>query len=1205
MDLRTKIKLLLRPFVVLVAIVAYSSAYAAASSLGDLKDTKVEMRIKEGKIIEIIDEISSNTKYFFIYEDEIKTELDKKIKIENAENLRDLLIEISKNSNLEFRAVNNNIVVRKRTEVQSKLNTGGVLQSTRITGRITSTEDNTGLPGVNIVEKGTTNGTVSDVNGEFAIETLGTESVLVFSSVGFLTEEVEVGNKTVIDLAMSPDVTAMDEVVITALGIERETKSLGYSVGEVDGDELTVVSQDNVMNSLAGKVSGVQINQTGGAGSTTSVIIRGATSLTTDNQPLFVIDGVPMSNSLNNVAQNGDGNQVDYGNAISDLNPDDIASMTVLKGPSAAALYGTRAGNGVIIITTKSGSGSKKLGVSVSTSTLFEKPTRLLDFHYKYANGGRNSTLDEGSAYWGGPTLDAGNVHEQWGYDSPTELKSYPNNMKDFMQTGITSTNNIAITGGGDKGDFRISYANMSMRGMIPNSDRFNNSLKTSINYKLLDKLTFNSNITLSRSKSNDIPSTGDRRNNPLEAVYTSSYIDVNLMKDYWEEGLEGIQQNKPPRGDNPYFIAYAMSNSFNRDRAYGNLSLTYDFTDNLSLMVRSAMDSYNENRETIVPFSNDRMPNGNYTVQDIFYQEANTDFLASYKKANANWDINLSVGGNIMNRKSSSSLTGSGNDRRNGLVIPGLYSIENIPINNIRVEQDQYEKAIYSLYGLASVGYKGMLYLDVTGRNDWSSTLPAENRSYFYPSASLSWLANYTFALPNSISLLKARAGWAQVGNDTDPYRLQQSLDIGTWNSLTTQTVPSTLLNPDLKPEQATSLEFGIDFNMFEDRLRFSGTYYTMDNENQIFSVPLPRSSGFSSKLINAGLINSEGIEISVGGTPIRNANGLTWDINFNFTRNSTTVEELTDDLEFIQIWSENAGAYSFVGDKIGDIYSYGIAQVQDPNSEYYKWPILEAGGWVTLEDTQDWEKVGNFNPDFMLGTQTTLSYGRFILSASIDWRQGGEFVSYTYRYGESDWKSQRQIDQLIPGGNMSPEELEDLLKSNPEEYIIPQVGKYPRVGGHTQETGGFPLDDGGYDGAFIPGVVQVAGADTPDDYSDDVYEENLGGEGTVFAPITDTYPWSYNKNITFDASFVKLRELSLAYRIPNFGGISNASFAVYTRNLMLWNAAQVGIDPERAFQANGGTQGNTNSQFKQGFERQNVMPWSASFGFKLNFNF
>lgn len=1068
-------------------------------------------------------------------------------------------------------------------------------------------KDNTGelLPGVSIQIKGTTQGVVTDMDGNYSINVPDDQSVLVFSFLGMETQEINVDGKTMLDVEMVSSSIGVDEVVVTALGISRERKSLGYSVGEVSGEELASVSQDNVMNSLAGKVPGVQINQTGAAGSSVSVVIRGATSLTTDNQPLFVIDGVPMSNTLNNVSEMGNGNQVDYGNAISDLNANDIEEMTVLKGPSAAALYGTRAGNGVILITTKSGKKSKELGVQFSSNTLFEVPTKLLDFHYKYANGERNHVLTEGSAYWAGPELDAGIISEQWGLDEPAELKSYPNNMKDFMQTGITSTNNIALTGGNDKGSFRISYNNMSMRGMIPNNDRFNNSLKTSINYNLVENLTFSSNVNIARTYSNDIPSTGDRNNNPLQAVYSVSHIPVERMKEYWLPGQEGIQQNELPDSDNPYFIAYAMSNAFSRDRIYGNAALTYTFFKDFSVTARYSLDRFNEKRETKVPFSALRMAKGNYSLQNLTFQEYNADILASYTKKVADWDVSVSAGGNIMNRKSADSFVGSGGDRRNGLVIPGLYTVGNIPLSNIQVSSSTAEKAIYSLYGLASIGFKNTLYLDITGRNDWSSTLPEVNRSYFYPSASISWLANNTFNLPEAVSLLKIRGGWAKVGNDTNPYRLEPSLSTGTWNSLTTESVSSTLLNENLKPEEATSIEGGIDFNLYNNRLRFSGTYYTMDNVNQIFSVPLPRSSGYSSQLVNAGLIRSQGWELSIGGTPISNPGGVTWDINLNFSNNSTTVEELIDNLEFIQIWSENAGAYSFIGDKIGDIYSYGIAQVEDPNSEYYKWPIIDGTEWIRLRNTEDWEKVGNFNPDFILGIQSGLTVGRWGISASIDWRQGGEFVSYTYRYGESDWKSQRQLDNLIPGGMYSEQELIALLKSDPEKYIIPRRGNYPRVGGHTQGTGGMLLEDGHYDGAFIPGVVQVAGQDTPDDFSDDKYVEHLGGEGTAIIPITDTYPWSYNKNITFDASFVKLRELSVSYRLPDIRGVKNATIAVYTRNLMLWTAADIGIDPERAFQANGGTQGNTVSQFKQGFERQNVMPWSASCGIKLNFNF
>ncbi|WP_460516627.1 SusC/RagA family TonB-linked outer membrane protein [Cyclobacterium sediminis] len=1074
-----------------------------------------------------------------------------------------------------------------------------------INGKVTSTGDDSGLPGVTILEKGTSNGTVTDIDGSYSIDVAGPNSVLVFSYVGFESQEVTVGNRTSVNVSMEEAATAMNEVVVTALGIKRDQRSLGYDVSTVSAEDITQVSQENVLSSLAGRMPGVTINQTSGAGSSISMVIRGASSLTSDNQPLFVVDGVPMSNSLNNNRENGNGNQVDYGNAISDINPDDIADISVLKGPSAAALYGTRAGNGVVIITTKSGSKGKSMGVSFSTSNVFERPSRLLDFHYKYANGNREGVFNDGSAYWGGPELDAGNMAEQWnspvdenGNVIPTELKSYPNAMKDFMQTGITSNNNLAISGGDDKATYRVSYGNMVHQGMIPNSDLFRNSIAASVSYDVLENVTLNTNFNYTNSKSNDRPSTGDRRGNPLEAIYASSYIDFEQMRDIWVPGQEEIQQVRTPNGDNPYFIAYGIQNAFRRDRVYGNVSLDYKISDNVNFMARYSLDRSDENRETKIPYSYSRMAKGGYYNSDLLNQESNADFLLSYNDDFGKLDFNASAGGNIMSRMGTSANIGVGGDRNNGLVVPGIYNAQNIPAENRSVSNSYSDKRIYSIYGLASFGYADQLYLDLTARNDWSSTLPLNNNSYFYPSASLSWLANYTLNLPETIDMLKARVGWAKVGNDTSPYRLVQNLSTGTYNSINVASLGSGINNPDFLPEEATSIEAGIDLNMFANKLRFSGTYYVIENRNQIFSVNLPRSSGFSSRLINAGLIESKGIELSLGGTPL-DRNGWKMDVDFNWSRNRTSVLELVENFNRITLWSDNGGgAITFLGEQIGDLYSRGFVQVEDPSSPYYKWPVLSsAGEWQRLSADEDLRKVGNFNPDFILGMQTGLSYKRFVLNASFDWRQGGEFMSFTYRYGESDWKSQRQLDNLIPGGNYSEDELVALLKSDPEKYIIPEPGNFPRVGGHTAETGGFAIDENGSDGAFVPGVIQTAGADTPDNYADDVYEEHLGGSGTNIYPITNTYPWSFNEQVTFDASFVKLRELSLGYKIPNFSVFRNATFSVYTRNIILWTKADIGIDPERAFRASG-------SSFQQGIERQNVMPWSIPVGFKLNFN-
>ncbi len=1075
---------------------------------------------------------------------------------------------------------------------------GTASAQTTVTGKVTSSDDGNALPGVNVYVKGTQTGTITDVEGKYSLTLTDENGTLAFSYIGFSTQEISIDGRTNIDVVLQPSAEALNEVVVTALGIQREQKSLGYSVGKVDGASLTQVAQENVLSGMQGKIAGVTINQIGTVGSSTSIIIRGAKSLSTDNQPLFVIDGIPVSNQMNNFRVMGDRNEVDYGNAINDLNPDNVESISVLKGPAAAALYGSRAGNGVILVTTKKGKKGDGLGISFSTSNIFEKPVEFLKFHYKYANGERNDQLDEGSAYWGGPELDKGLTAEQWnspedanGDPIPTELRSYKDNMKNFLETGITSTNNLSLSGSGDKMTYRINLEHMSNNGMIPNSDLKRNSISTSTTFDITKAVKLSANINVSRTGSNSRPSTGNRGGNPLEAVYFFPHVDVRELEDYWVPGMEDIQQKTVRTNyDNPYFLAYELTNGFQRDRAFGNLKLDFQITPEISGFARVSQDYFNENRETKIARSYSRVRGGGYHLQDLIFRETNADVLFTYKKSvTPDFDFSVSAGGNYMKQHNSDNYTGSANGP-NVLTIPGLYRLSNIPNTLLVANNAVYDKAIYSVYGMTSLGYKGMLYLDITARNDWSSTLPEENRSYFYPSASLSWLANYTFNLPETISLLKFRAGWAQAGNDTRPYQLETQLGTGSWGNLVTTNVPANLLNPQLKPEIATSQEFGLDLNLFNNRIKLEATYYSMTNKNQIFSIPSPASSGYTSRLINAGEILSKGWEIQLGGTPIQTASGWKLDLNVNLSRNRVTLEELADGLDYITFWDDNGGgSFAREGDELGNLYSRGYAKVEDPNSPYYLWPILDNNGeWIAVNDHKKREKVGNYNPEVLIGFQPTLSYKQFTLSASFDWRIGGQFQSYTYRYGESDWKSQRQIDNLIAAG-ITPEEM----KANPEKYIIPTNGNFPRVGGYTQETGGVLGPDGTYDNGFAPGVIEV---------SEGVYEEHLGGPNTNVYPITAMYPWSYNKQITFDADFLKLRELALTYSIPQVLGLRNASVSVFTRNIMMWTKADIGIDPERAFQVIGSSQGNTVNSYRQGIELQNVMPWTVSYGFKLN---
>ena len=1109
-----------------------------------------------------------------------------------------------------------------------------------VTGTVS---DDSGEPllAVTVVVLGTTEGTVTDQNGHFSIEVLDENSVLRFSFIGMETKEITVGNRTIIDLTMETSSIAMDEVVITALGISREKKSLGYSVGEVSGEDIQKVNQENVLNSLAGRVSGVAINSTGGAGSSVSMVIRGASSLTSDNQPLFVIDGIPMTNTLNNVTEMARDTKVDYGNAISDINPEDIESISVLKGPSAAALYGSRAGNGVVLITTKSGKESKGIGVTVTSNTVIENPYKYLEKHNLFANGRRPYTQDNrpnngldyyavpaGDSYWVGPELDKGMMAYQWpffdanGNLTARALESHPDNWKNFFQTGFTSTNGVSITDAKDKLNYRLSYNNMLSSGVIPNSDLHRNSISLNSSVKLLDNLSISTSINYANTGADNRPA-GNRGANPMQALYElNPHLDVLDMQDYWVEGQEGIQQNGPynlvvnPDGtygvddmmNNPYFIANEVNNPFNRSRIYGNARVNWEIVPGLSFMARYTLDQYNEVRETKIAPSYSKEPNGFYGIANLTRKEQNADFLFTYDKTAGDFSVTASAGGNYMHQYASNLLTQS-KRRGTGLIIPNIYSISNVAPDNLSYSSGFSQKGIYSLYGLASIGYKDAVYLDLTARNDWSSTLPVENRSYFYPSASLSVLLSNVFDFGSNVSLVKLRGGWAMVGNDTDPYRLTSTMgNAGAWGNQTRLSTSGTLLLPDLKPEIQTSWEIGADLAFLHNRLRADFTYYESENENQILGIGLPPSSGYTSKQINAGLLASKGIEFSVGGVPVR-TNDLSWDVNFVFSKNKTTIEELSEGFDYIRLWSDaKGGAYTWVGDEIGQIIDRALVRVDDPGSPYHGWPIVDDEGWEdsdrTLQD-EDGNRVapiiGNFNPDFMLGMQTALNYGNWTISASLDWRVGGQFVSQTFRYGESDLHSQRWLDKALDLSDV--DDIPAYLKEHADQYLSPDGEFFVIVGGPTAEYGGLNFTEDGItlnDGVFMPGVEGY--------YDGDGHfimtRENLGGPGTPLIRYQDYYGWSYTRNATFDADFIKLREISIGYQLPPIKGIQNLTVSLYSRNIILWTKAGINIDPEMAFQPEGGTQP-SGIQFKQGIERFNVSPWTIPVGIKLNISF
>ncbi|MFC3352915.1 SusC/RagA family TonB-linked outer membrane protein [Sphingobacterium zeae] len=1064
---------------------------------------------------------------------------------------------------------------------------------------------------------------LSNADGEVTIKlAAGVYNVLI-SHIGYEPKELtglklDASAAAVRQVILKEDDNELDEVVVTALGIKRQDRSLGYAVGKIKGEDINRVNNDNFLVGMAGKVPGVSISATGPTGSSVNMVIRGASSLSTDNQPLFVVDGVPLMNSLNNIGQIGDDNKVDYGNAIANINPEDIDNISILKGPSAAALYGSRAGNGVVLITTKSGKNAEKMTIAVTSNTVFDIPYKFIELHNKFASGTLpwrpgdlpgNLVIEEESSVMVGPALDKGYKAVQWnspldenGKPIPTELKAYPDNIKNFVQTGITSTNGISLSNRSEKLDYRFSYSNMTNKGIIPNSDLFRNTLNVNSTMRLRNSLTLGLALDASRNNSNNRPA-GNRGTNPMQAAYeVAPHINILDLQDYWLPGQEQIQQRSQSIGNhnNPYFLAYGVNNAFTRDRIFGNLRLDWTIKKDWTAMLRYATDIYWENRETKIPYSYTNEPRGAYGIVNLMNMEQNIDFLTTYTKKLDAFQVTGSLGGNLRYNRGKSVQNTSKDGA--GLITPGLYTLANISPLNLDFYSTISERAINSVYGLINLSYRDMVYLDVTGRNDWSSTLPVNNRSYFYPSASLSVLANQVFSLPKTINLAKLRAGIARVGNDTYPYNLSNVLsNPGSWGDVLRLTRSGSLLVPNLKPEIATSYEFGLDLAMWNNRLKFEGTYYKLENKNQIISTTLPGSSGFNSKNINAGLLSSRGLELAVSGRPIAKEN-WTWDIGVNWHRNRTRIDKLSEGVEFYTFWTDGrGGARTYVGEEIGDLYDSKLVTVEDQSSPYYGFPILNKNGsWQAVRINNSRNKIGNFNPDFTMGLQSSLRYKKWTMNIAADMRFGGKFMSQTYRYFESNLTTQRFLDQMINPNGMTGETLRNYLVDN--DLVRVQGNRYPIVGGPGEEYGGYPISVGslvGNFGVFNPGVI--AQYDTKGNVIG--YTENLGGEGTKYIAYSDNYPWDFMNAATFDASFIKLRELSFSYDLSGKWlkrvGIENSSVVVYTRNLILWTKAKVGIDPEMAFQPE------TGIGFKQGIERYNVTPWSMPVGFKVNVTF
>jgi TonB-linked SusC/RagA family outer membrane protein len=1078
---------------------------------------------------------------------------------------------------------------------------------TTVSGKVTSGEDAAPLPGVNILVKGTAEGTISDANGNFTIAVPSNESILVFSFVGYQAQEVSVGGRTSFDVSLATDAQQLSEVVVTALGIERETRDLGYAVQEINGDDLTKARETNIGNALAGKVAGVTVvGNPSGVGGSSRITIRGERSLNINkNQPLYIVDGVPITNEV--FGSSGRNNQeVDYGNGAGLVNADDVESLTVLKGASATALYGSRGQNGVIIIKTKSGKGTKGAGISINTTVSFEDPLRLPDYQNVYGQGlngefgfkdGNGGGVRDGvDENWGpkmegqllpqfdSPTSngfrggDVGNLNtqigpvdlarqlEERGAITPTPFTAQPDNIKNFFETGVTFTQNIAVAGSNELGDIRASYTLLDQKGIVPNTDLRRHSFSLSSGYKLTKKLRIETNANYVKSLSDNRPNLSYGTENIMYLIncWMGRQVNLNSLRNYWQAGRVGLNQFNFNYNyhDNPYFNLYENTNGQEVDRLYGNISATYNFTDWLSLMARVGTDYSDEFRDRRRAYSTQRYPLGSYREEQVFLQETNADFLLNFnKELNQDLSLAVSVGGNAMRRRYNLSDISAPQ-----LTAPGIYSL-----NNSRVALEFYsfnsEKRINSLYSFAQVGFRDYLFLELTARNDWSSTLPSSNWSYFYPSASLSAILSDIFNITSGpLSFAKVRVGVAAVGNDTDPYQLISTYrTLAPAQGLPTYTESDVIQNSNLKPEKSRSIEAGAELKFLGDRIGFDFTYYQTRSENQILNVPLTITSAYNSRIINAGLIENKGIEAMLNVIPIQADNGFEWSMNVNFSRNRSKVLELYKDAESGQEINNYVMADRYVtvearvGERMGDMYGIGYQRVSNNQDDIYYDPTGQHVGEVVYNSqgkplaTPSKIKLGNYNPDWMAGIYNTVRFKSISLGFLFDIRYGGEIYSHTQTVGRE--------------GGIIVETLEG-------------------------RADGYDLNVAG-NGVIGDGVVPVRNGEgaitgyTPNDVKLSAREWHS----------SITLGRSLIEGMMYDASFVKLREVKLGYTIPSKFterlSVRDVNISFVGRNLFLWTDVPH-IDPETA-SSNGGT-------IIPGVESV-AIPSSRSYGFNLSF--
>ncbi len=1001
-----------------------------------------------------------------------------------------------------------------------------------VSGRVTEAATGQPLSGVQIAVKGTAVGTVTDGAGNYILRVPSGATTLVFSYIGYRTVEAEISGEAV-NVAMEIEAIGLEGLVVTALGMTREKRDVGYSIQTVSGDAIAAVPELNLVNSLAGEAAGVQVTQAGPVGGSSRIVIRGNSSIGGNNQPLFIVDGIPIDNSA---PGNGGYGGIDYGNAAGDIDAANIESVSVLKGPNAAALYGSRAANGAIVITTKSGRRGigGGMGLTATSTVMFDTPLRLPKYQNVYGQGfnGEFSYLD--GAYGG---LNDG-ADESWGprmlcsqdqlidqfFGPQQPFCPQPDNVRNFFKMGPTYQTNVAIARSGDRSHYRMSVTRNDTDGMGPGGLIDRTSFALSGGVQVTDRLNIEAGGNYVRREGENRPGTGyDADNYIQQFTWFGRQVDITKIENY--RNADGSLNNwNYNYHDNPYWIAYENWDRDLRDRIIGRVNAEYQLTDWLSARLTSGRDWFEDDRRRAYAKTSVNFPNGRFEEDVISRSETNTDFILTATRGLTE-DLTVTANAGASRRDNEY--------RRHDVTVPelvvdGIYSLQNAG-SPPDVGDFYSRKRVNSLYGAFSVNYRGYLNVDVTGRNDWSSTLPEESNSFFYPSVSGAFVFSDALGIQSGLlSSGKVRAGWTRVGNDTDPYQLVSTYaSQAPWDGIPRYSVPGQLANADLKPEETTAWEVGADLGFFDERLGFVATYYDERTRNQILGVDISPTSGYTSQFVNAGEVRNWGYELLLRAMPVRLDNGFNWETTVNFALPKNEVVKLYGDVEAYNLggtyWSLAVQARK--GSPYGVLWGRGTLRNEDGQV------VVNNNGAPIIDPVM--RELGNYNPDWIAGIRNRLSYGDFDFSFLFDTKQGGELFSTTIWF------------------NRYSGVAEETLRGR-EEYFGPLL-----------DANGDPVLD--EDGEKIytcePGIVVdgVKQDGTPNDIKicpQDYFHSIFG---------------NHERGIV-DASFIKLREVTLGWNVPasvmDRIGFSSARLSLIGRNLWLWTPSdQPHVDPETAF--------------------------------------